>query len=135
MKIVITYGTFDLLHYGHIRYLQRAKSYGDYLIVGLSTDQFNEKGKGKKAYYPYHIREEMLSAIKYVDKVIPQDSFEQKIQDIIENNVAICVSSEEYEGKYDYLREYCDVIYLSRTREISTTKIKKDLNMKEFVKN
>lgn len=132
MKVVITYGTFDLLHYGHIRFLKKAKSMGDYLIVGLSTDEFNEKGKGKKAYFPYEIRKEVLEAIKYVDKIIPQESFEQKVNDVINNNVSICVSSEEWLGKYDYLKEYCEVVYLPRTENISSTIIKQSKDFKEM---
>ena len=81
MKRILTYGTFDLLHYGHIRLLQRAKALGDYLVVALSTDEFNA-GKGKKAYHNYETRKKMLEAIRYVDLVIPEECWEQKISDV-----------------------------------------------------
>lgn len=123
MKVVLTYGTFDLLHYGHINYLKKAKSMGDYLVVGLSSDEFNEK-KGKKSFYNYDIRKEMLEAIKYVDEIFIQNSFEQKKDDIKKYHADILVSSEDWLGKYDYLKDFCKVIYLERTPEISTTKIK-----------
>ena len=128
MKKVLTYGTFDLLHYGHIEYLRKAKAMGDYLIVGVSNDEFNLK-KGKKSYYPYEIRKHMVSAIRYVDLVIEQYSFEQKRDDILKYNIDILVSSEDWFGKYDYLKDLCQVIYLQRYPNISTTKIKKDLNL------
>lgn len=126
MKTILTYGTFDLLHYGHIEYLKRAKAMGDYLIVGVSNDEFNHE-KGKDAYYPYENRKEMISAIRYVDLVIEQKSFEQKKDDILKYNVDVLVSSEDWLGKYDYLNEICEVIYLPRFPNISTTKIKQDL--------
>lgn len=128
MKKILTYGTFDLLHYGHINYLKKAKSLGDYLIVGLSSDKFT-KEKGKIPYYKFKIRKNMLESIKYVDKIIVQDSFEQKKDDIINNDIDILVSSEEYYGKYDYLKKYCKVVYLPRTKNISTTQLKKFLNL------
>ncbi len=128
MKVVITYGTFDLLHYGHIRLLKRAKDMGDYLIVGLSTDKFNEEGKGKKAFFSYKIRKEILESVKYVDKIIPQHSFEQKVDDIINNHVDIHVSGDDWKGKWDYLRQYCEVIYLPRTKNISTSLIKESIS-------
>ncbi|WP_096272583.1 glycerol-3-phosphate cytidylyltransferase [Paucisalibacillus globulus] len=125
MKKVITYGTFDLIHTGHINILRRAKEMGDYLIVALSTDEFNEL-KNKKAYYTYEDRKTILEAIKYVDKVIPEKSWEQKKQDIQEYSVDIFVMGDDWEGKFDFLRELCEVIYLPRTIGISTTKIKED---------
>ncbi len=128
MKTVLTYGTFDLLHYGHIEFLKKAKQMGDFLVVGVSNDKFNEQ-KGKKAYFPYEKRKAMIEAIRYVDLVIEQTSFEQKREDIIKYNVDILVSSEDWLGQYDYLRELCEVIYLPRTPEISTTKIKEDLKL------
>lgn len=128
MKKVLTYGTFDLLHYGHIEYLRKAKAMGDYLIVGVSNDEFNLK-KGKKSYYPYEIRKNMVSAIRYVDLVIEQSSFEQKRDDILKYDIDILVSSEDWLGKYDYLKDICEVIYLPRYPNISTTAIKKDLNL------
>lgn len=128
MKTILTYGTFDLLHYGHIEYLKKAKEMGDYLIVGVSNDEFNHQ-KGKDAYYPYEKRKEMISAIRYVDKVIEQSSFEQKRDDVLNYKVDILVSSEDWLGKYDYLKELCEVIYLPRYPDISTTKVRKDLKI------
>lgn len=126
MKKVITYGTYDLLHWGHINLLKRARELGDHLTVGLSTDEFNAL-KNKKAYYSYENRKLLLESIRYVDKVIPEYSWDQKIKDIIENDIDIFVMGDDWEGKFDYLKEYCKVIYLPRTVGISTTKIKNDL--------
>ncbi len=126
MKKVITYGTFDLLHIGHLNILKRAKALGDYLIVAVSSDKFNES-KGKKAYYSIEDRVEMLKSIKFVDEVIVEESWEQKINDIRQNSVDIFVMGDDWVGKFDFLKEYCDVIYLPRTEGISTTKIKEDL--------
>jgi len=128
LKRIITYGTFDLLHYGHINLLRRAKELGDYLIVGLSTNKFNEI-KGKKCYFSYEERKKLLEAIRYVDLVIPEECWEQKIQDIKEYKVDIFVMGNDWEGKFDFLKDYCEVIYLERTPEISTTKIKTDLGL------
>ena len=131
MKRILTYGTFDLLHYGHIRLLQRAKALGDYLIVALSTDEFNEI-KGKKSYYPYEIRKEMLEAIRYVDEVIPEKNWKQKVSDIKDNNVDVVVMGSDWAGsdRFDYLKEYCEVTFLERTDGISTTQIKENMNLK-----
>lgn len=126
MKTVITYGTFDLLHVGHINILRRAKAMGDYLIVAISSDEFNAL-KGKKAYYSFEDRKEILEAIKYVDKVIPEDNWEQKVLDVQKYNVDQFVMGHDWEGKFDFLSEHCTVTYLPRTDGISTTKIKKDL--------
>ncbi len=128
MVRVLTYGTFDLLHYGHIRLLKRAKELGDYLIVALSTDEFNAL-KGKKAFHDYETRKMMLEAIRYVDLVIPEENWEQKINDIKEYHVDICVMGSDWAGsnKFDYLRDYCDLRFLDRTEGISTTKIKEEL--------
>lgn len=126
MKRVITYGTYDLLHWGHIRLLKRAKELGDYLIVALSTDEFNAI-KGKKAYHNYEERKMMLEAIRYVDLVIPENNWDQKINDIKEYHADIFVMGDDWEGKFDELKEYCEVVYLPRTEGISTTKIKHDL--------
>lgn len=128
MKKVITYGTFDLLHYGHINLLKRAKEEGDYLIVGLSTDEFNEL-KGKKSYFSYEYRKKLLESIRYVDLVIPENSWEQKCEDIKEFKIDTFVIGNDWVGKFDYLNEYCNVKYLDRTPEISTTKIKKELSI------
>ncbi len=127
MKTVITYGTFDILHYGHVNLLKRAKALGDFLIVAISTDEFNAL-KGKKSYYPYEVRKAMLEAIKYVDLVIPETCWEQKVEDIKKYNVDIFTMGSDWEGKFDFLKEYCEVIYLPRTEGISSTKIKKDNN-------
>lgn len=127
MKKVITYGTFDLLHYGHINILKRAKELGDYLIVALSTDEFNEI-KGKKCYFSYEEREKLIESIRYVDLVIPENNWEQKIENIKEYKVDTLVMGDDWKGKFDYLKEYCEVVYFSRTPEISTTKIKQDLS-------
>ena len=129
MKKVITYGTFDLLHYGHINLLQRAKALGDYLIVALSTDEFNEQSKGKVTYFSYEERKRLLEAIRYVDLVIPEENWEQKISDVKEFKVDTFVMRNDWEGKFDFLKDYCEVVYLERTPEISTTKIKSDLKM------
>ena len=132
MKRVLTYGTFDLLHYGHIRLLKRAKALGDYLIVALSTEEFNEI-KGKKTYHNYETRKEMLEAIRYVDLVIPEENWEQKINDVEEYKVDVVVMGGDWAGsdKFEYLKDYCEVVYLDRTEGISTTKIKKDLKLQE----
>lgn len=132
MKRILTYGTYDLLHYGHIRLLQRAKALGDYLIVALSTDEFNEI-KGKKAYHNYETRKKMLEAIRYVDLVIPEQKWEQKISDVQKYEVDIVVMGSDWAGsdRFDYLQDYCEVVYLDRTEGISTTKIKKDLGLQE----
>lgn len=129
MKKVITYGTFDLLHYGHINLLQRAKALGDYLIVALSTDEFNSDMKGKVTYFSYEERKRLLEAIRYVDLVIPEENWEQKVNDVQEFRVDTFVMGNDWEGKFDFLKEYCEVVYLDRTPEISTTKIKTDLKM------
>lgn len=123
MKRVMTYGTFDLLHYGHINILKRAKSLGDYLIVGLSSDEFNEL-KGKKSVMSYEERKEILESIRYVDKVIKESSWEQKVDDIIKYNIDVFVIGDDWEGKFDFLKEYCEVVYLPRTKSISTTLLK-----------
>lgn len=128
MKRVITYGTFDLLHYGHINLLKRAKELGDYLVVALSTDEFNQIEKGKKCYFSYEMRKSLLEAIRYVDLVIPEENWEQKTQDIQNYFIDVFVMGDDWSGKFDFLKSYCDVIYLPRTPEISTTKIKQDLN-------
>ena len=131
MKRVITYGTYDLLHYGHINLLKRAKSLGDYLIVVLSTDEFNWNEKQKKCYFPYEIRKAMLEAIRYVDLVVPETCWEQKRTDIHTYNVDTFVMGDDWEGKFDFLREEgAEVVYLPRTPDISTTQIKAELKQK-----
>ena len=128
MKRIITYGTFDLLHYGHINLLKRAKELGDYLVVGLSTDEFNEKEKNKKTYFSYEKRKKLLEAVRYVDLVIPEENWNQKREDIKEFKIDTFVIGDDWKGKFDNLKDICEVVYLPRTPEISTTKIKKDLN-------
>lgn len=128
MKKVITYGTFDLLHVGHINTLRRAKEMGDYLLVVLSSDEFNAL-KGKKAYYSYEDRKTILEAIKYVDEVIPETSWDQKISDVQNNDIDIFVMGHDWTGKFDFLKDYCEVVYLPRTEGISTSKIKGDLKL------
>ena len=127
MKRVITYGTFDLLHYGHLNLLRRAKALGDYLVVAISTDEFNWNEKQKKCYFSYEERKRLVEAIRYVDLVIPEENWEQKIKDVKEFKVDTFVIGDDWEGKFDFLKEYCEVVYLPRTPEISTTQIKDDL--------
>lgn len=132
IKRVITYGTFDLLHYGHVNLLKHAKQYGDYLIVGLSTDEFNAKQKHKKAYFNYEKRKELLEAIRYVDQVIPEKSWDQKIDDMHKYKIDTFVIGDDWKGKFDFLKkEGVQVVYLPRTPEISTTQIKSDLQIKQ----
>ena len=132
MKRVITYGTFDLLHYGHINLLRRAKAQGDYLIVALSTDEFNWNSKGKKCYFSYEKRKLLLEAIRYVDLVIPEENWEQKRTDIHEYHVDTFVIGDDWKGKFDFLEEEgAEVVYLERTPEISTTNIKQELSKKQ----
>ncbi|SEM32617.1 Glycerol-3-phosphate cytidylyltransferase [Paenisporosarcina quisquiliarum] len=123
---IITYGTFDLLHVGHINLLKRAKSLGDKLIVGLSTDEFNQK-KNKSSYFSYEERKIIVESIMYVDRVIPEFDWEQKKQDVIQYDIDIFVIGDDWKGKFDFLKIYCEVIYLPRTPEISTSIIKESL--------
>lgn len=127
MKRVITYGTFDLLHYGHINLLRRAKELGDYLIVALSTDDFNFSSKQKTSYFSYEKRKQLLEAVRYVDLVIPEESWEQKVSDVQLYRIDTFVMGDDWKGKFDFLKEYCEVVYLPRTPEISTTQIKQEL--------
>ncbi len=127
MKRVITYGTYDLLHYGHINLLRRAKALGDYLIVALSTDEFNWNSKQKKCYFTYEKRKQLLESIRYVDLVIPEECWEQKTEDVKLYQVDTFVMGDDWAGKFDFLKPLCDVVYLERTPEISTTQIKEEL--------
>ena len=131
MKRVITYGTFDLLHYGHINLLRRAKEQGDYLVVALSTDEFNWDEKQKKCYFSYEKRKQLLEAIRYVDLVIPEKEWDQKVKDVKEYHIDTFVMGDDWAGKFDFVQEETDaeVVYLARTPEISTTQIKKDLKL------
>lgn len=128
MKRVITYGTFDLLHYGHINLLRRAKALGDYLIVVISSDEFNWNEKHKKCYFTYEQRKALVEAIRYVDLVIPEESWSQKRTDMHEYHVDTFVMGDDWKGKFDFLKEEgVEVVYLPRTPEISSSQIKKDL--------
>ncbi len=129
MKKVITYGTFDLFHIGHLNILKRAKELGDYLIVAVSSDDFNAI-KGKKCQIPDKDRMEIVRAIRYVDEVIPETSWDQKIKDIQDNDVDVFVMGDDWKGKFDFLKPYCEVVYLPRTEGISTTQLKDDLKEK-----
>jgi glycerol-3-phosphate cytidylyltransferase len=128
LKRILTYGTFDLLHYGHVRLLQRAAALGDYLVVALSTDEFNAS-KGKKSFYNFETRKEMLEAIRYVDLVIPEENWEQKINDVKEYHIDTVVMGGDWAGsdKFEYLKDYCELVYLDRTPGISTTQVKANL--------
>jgi len=134
MKRIITYGTFDLLHYGHINLLRRARELGDYLIVALSEDDFNEKCKHKKCYFKYEERKQLLESIRYVDLVIPEKSWDQKVEDAKMYHVDIFVMGCDWAGKFDFMSQLCEVVYFPRTKEISTTQIKSDFNKKELEK-
>ena len=129
MKKVITYGTYDLLHVGHINLLRRAQALGDYLLFVLSNDEFNAI-KHKTAYHSFEDRKAILEAIRYVDEVIPENCWEQKISDVVDNNIDVFVMGDDWKGEFDFLKEYCEVVYLPRTDGISTTKIKQDLHQK-----
>lgn len=133
MKRVITYGTFDLLHYGHIELLKRAKALGDYLVVALSTDEFNLESKHKKSYFSYEKRKQLLEAIRYVDLVIPEESWDQKVSDVELYHIDTFVMGDDWVGKFDFIEEQtgANVVYLPRTPEISTTKIKEELKRKK----
>ncbi|MHB9648589.1 glycerol-3-phosphate cytidylyltransferase [Weissella paramesenteroides] len=129
MKKIITYGTFDMLHYGHINLLKRAHDMGDYLIVALSTDEFNWESKQKKTYFNFEKRKQLLEAIRYVDLVIPENSWSQKETDVVKYGVNTLVMGDDWTGKFDYIEDVTNtkVVYLERTPEISTSRIKNDL--------
>ena len=131
VKKVITYGTFDMFHIGHLNLLKRAKDLGDYLIVAVSTDKFN-RIKGKNVVIPYEQRKRIIESISYVDEVIPEENWEQKTQDIEEKDVDVFTIGDDWEGEFDFLEEYCEVTYLPRTEGISTTKIKNKLSGEDF---
>ena len=126
VKTIITYGTFDLFNIGHLKLLQRLKSLGDELIVAVSTDEFNTI-KGKKTIIPYAQRAEIVENIKCVDMVIPENDWEQKTKDVQKYNIDVFAIGNDWEGKFDFLKEYCDVVYLDRTDGISSTQLKNTL--------
>jgi glycerol-3-phosphate cytidylyltransferase len=130
---VLTYGTFDMFHVGHLRLLERLSSLGDKLIVAVSTDEFNEL-KNKKTLIPYEQRAKIVEAIRYVDVVIPENSWGQKIEDIKKYSVDIFSMGHDWEGKFDELKEYCEVVYLPRTEGISTTALKEQLKQISKIK-
>ena len=132
MKRIITYGTFDLLHYGHINLLKRARELGDHLTVALSTDHFNAR-KGKQAFHNYADRATLLNAIRYVEAVIPEADWEQKIFDVERLKIDVFVMGDDWQGKFDFLKEHCEVVYLPRTPDISTTEIKARLRLVETI--
>ena len=129
MKRVITYGTYDLLHYGHIALLRRARALGDFLVVALSSDEFNA-GKGKRAYFSYEERKVMLEAIRYVDLVVPELTWGQKTEDISRYGIDVFVMGDDWSGEFDcQLEGLCEIVYLPRTPEVSTTQIKNDMRL------
>ena len=130
MKRIITSGTFDLLHYGHINLLKRARAMGDYLIVALSTDDFNLQ-KGKSCFFSFDERRQLLESVRYVDLVIREECWEQKARDIALYQIDTLVMGDDWRGRFDALAPTCEVVYLERTPEISTTKIKKELNLNQ----
>lgn len=129
MKRIITYGTFDLLHYGHINLLRRAKELGDYLIVALSSDEFNVNEKHKKSYFTYEQRKALVEAVRYVDLVIPEQSWDQKRTDMHRYMIDTFVMGDDWAGKFDFLKEEgVSVVYLPRTPEVSSSRIKEELS-------
>ena len=128
LRRVLTYGTYDLLHYGHVRLLRRAAQQGDYLVVALSTDEFNAL-KGKTSFYSYEVRKEMLESVRYVDLVIPEENWEQKLSDVEKYDIDVVVMGGDWAGdpRFEALKEHCDVVYLDRTEGISTTDVKNEL--------
>lgn len=125
MKKVITYGTFDLLHAGHINLLRRAKELGDYLIVVVSTDEFNWNEKQKRCYFSYEERKKLVEAVRYVDLVLPEENWEQKLSDIKEYKVDTFVMGDDWKEKFDFLKKYCDVIYYQEQKEFQRQKLNK----------
>lgn len=128
MKTVLTYGTFDLFHVGHVRILKRLRALGDRLVVGISSDEFNAL-KGKKSFFSYEERAEIVASSKYVDLVFPEHNWEQKRDDIVKYQADIFGMGHDWQGKFDDLSDLCQVVYLERTEDISTTDIKKSLSL------
>lgn len=131
MKKIITYGTFDLFHIGHLNLLRRAKELGDYLIVAVSSDEFNLKEKGKVCQIKDVDRMEIVRAIRYVDEVILEESWDQKVKDVQKYDVDVFVMGDDWKDKFDFLKEYCEVVYLPRTEGISSTQLKEELRNKQ----
>jgi len=130
MKRILTYGTFDTIHFGHILLLKRARSFGDHLTVGLSTDEFNAR-KGKQSYFTYQERKEMLETISFVDRVIPENDWDQKANDVERYNIDVFTMGDDWVGKFDFLKHLCNVRYLERTPSISSTLIKENMAVRE----
>jgi glycerol-3-phosphate cytidylyltransferase len=122
-RVVLTYGTFDLFHVGHLNVLKRLKALGDYLIVAVSTDEFN-RGKGKETIIRFEDRIEIVRSCRYVDLAIPETRWEQKVDDVLEHGVSVFGMGDDWAGKFDFLKEYCEVVYLPRTANISSTSLK-----------
>ena len=124
MRRVITYGTFDLLHIGHLNILRRARELGDHLTVAISTDEFNLNAKSKVCVIPYADRKALVENLKCVDVVIPERDWEQKVRDVMEHQIDVFVMGDDWKGKFDFLKPYCEVVYLPRTENISSTDLK-----------
>lgn len=128
MKTVLTYGTFDLFHIGHLNLLKRARELGDKLIVAVSTDEFNAT-KGKTTLMPFEHRVELVRSVRFVDEVIAEENWEQKISDVQQHKVDVFVMGSDWQGKFDFLKPYCDVVYLPRTDNVSSTELKKAIQV------
>ncbi len=126
-KRAITYGTFDMFHIGHLELLKRMKTLATEVVVAVSTDEFNEV-KGKKTIIPYDQRSQIIDALVYVDKVIPENSWNQKINDVQNHDIDLFVMGDDWEGKFDFLKTHCDILYLPRTGGISSSKLKTSLD-------
>jgi len=127
VKKIITYGTFDTFHHGHYFLLERAAELGDHLTVCVSTDEFNSQ-KGKRALFNWETRCRIIQNLSFVDKVLPEDNWSQKINDVLENRIDIFAIGEDWKGKFDFLKDYCEVVYIPRTKNISSTIIRKIAN-------
>lgn len=123
LRKIITFGTFDVLHIGHIRILKRAKAHGDHLTVGLSSDELNFSKKGRSPIYPFEARLELLSSLRFVDEVFKEESLEQKREYIIRHSADMLVMGNDWEGRFDEFKDICEVVYLPRTPSVSTTEI------------
>lgn len=130
VRTVLTYGTFDLLHAGHLNLLRRARVLGDRLVVGISTNEFNES-KGKKTIIDFEDRLEIVRSIRYVDEVFPEERWDQKIDDVRRFNVNTFVMGDDWEGKFDFLKEVCEVVYLPRTLGVSSTSLRSEVSKRE----